>query len=628
MSDGQVVFEITGDSKPIQKSLSETTRAIQNESKKWDDTVDDSSGKISDSLIGAFKAITTSAAFIKVGQMLLQLGGESIQLASDLEEVQNVVDTTFGAAGAEKVNKWAEEARKKFGLTELQAKQYASTMGAIFKTNGIADDEIVKMSTDIAGLAADMASFYNMDFDTAFQKIQSGLAGMPQPLREIGVEMTESAISAYAMANGYETAFDKMSESEKLLVRYQYLMSKTSLAQGDFAKTSDDFANSQRRMQTGFDTLESQLGEALLPIATTVSNAINDLLDMLLYKPPETAFDVAEQSISDAAGAATQAQGILGYMEKLQEEYGDSAEGAKRWADALDELKKVFPDVNQFIDEESGKLKITNDELRAYIENSKQAAIEDAKKAALSSLTEQYMQAGKDYYTAEINRDMSVEKANQARQDLINYIKKSDENFTGTGASIEQLEYAAQSVANEFGESQDTIAEWVRIFNESTAEAEAYNTQMQTLESTMTSLKADLDIASAALERLASAAGSAAGGLPASVYMNSGQYYNALYGGKINGSHASGLDYVPFDGYIAELHQGERILTAAEASLSRSYGFSGSYGPDVLNSILASNLSGLKTGGNVYLDGRTVGKVISDMQGQQYRSLQRSGWQG
>ena len=628
MADGQVVFEIVGDSKPIQKSLSETTRAIQNESKKWDDTVDDSSGKISDSLIGAFKAVTASAAFIKVGQMLLRLGSESIDLASDLKEVQNVVDSAFGTEGAAKVNKWAEDARKNFGLTELQAKRYASTMGAIFKTNGFEDDQLVKMSTDIAGLAADMASFYNMDFDTAFGKIQSGLAGMPQPLRDIGVEMTEAAVSAYAMANGYETAFDKMSESEKLLVRYQYLMSKTSLAQGDFAKTSDDFANSQRRMQTGFDTLKSQLGEALLPIATTVSNAIDDLLDLLLYKPPETAFDVAEQSISDAAGAATQAQGILGYMEKLQEEYGDSAEGAKRWADALNELKKVFPDVNQFIDEESGKLKITNDELRAYIENSKQAAIEDAKKAALSSLTEQYMQAGKDYYTAEINRDMSVEKANQARQDLIDYIKRSDANFTGTGASIEQLQYAAQSVANEFGESQETINEWIRIFNESTAEAETYNSQMQTLELTMTSLKADLDIASAALERLASAAGSAAGGLPASVYMNSGQYYNALYGGKINGSHASGLDFVPFDGYLAELHKGERILTAEEASLSRRYGLSGSYDPDVLNAILASNLSGLKTGGNVYLDGRTVGKVISDMQGQSYRSLQRSGWQG
>lgn len=629
MADGQVVFEITGDSKPIQKSLSETTRAIQNESKKWDDTVDDSSGKISDSLIGAFKAVTASAAFIKVGQMLLQLGGESIQLASDLEEVQNVVDTTFGAAGAEKVNKWAEEARKKFGLTELQAKQYASTMGAIFKTNGIADDEIVKMSTDIAGLAADMASFYNMDFDTAFNKIQSGLAGMPQPLRDIGVEMSETAVSAYAAANGFETAFSEMSQADKYLVRYQYLMSQTSLAQGDFAKTADDFANSQRRMTTGFDTLKSKLGEALLPIATTLSNAVNDLLDMLLYEPPETAFDVAEQSISDAAGAATQAQGILGYMEKLQEEYGDSAEGAKRWADALEELKKVLPDVNQFIDEESGKLKITNDELRAYIENSKQAAIEDAKKAALSSLTEQYMQAGKDYYTAEINRDMSVEKANQARKDLIDYVAShaGQENFTGAGMSIDQLKTAAQATANEFGESQETIAELCRIFDESTAEAEAYNAQMQTLESTMTSLKADLDIASAALERLASAAGSAAGGLPASVYMNSGQYYNALYGGKINGSHASGLDYVPFDGYIAELHQGERILTAAEASLSRSYGFSGSYGPDVLNAILASNLSGLKAGGNVYLDGRTVGQVISAMQGQSYRSLKRSGWQ-
>ena len=630
MADGQVVFEITGDNKPIQRSLADTTKAIQSESKKWDDTVDDSSGKISDSLIGAFKAVTASAAFIKVGQMLAQLAGESIELASDLQEVQNVVDSAFGTEGAKKVDKWAEDARKNFGLTELQAKRYASTMGAIFRTNGFADDQLVKMSTDIAGLAADMASFYNMDFDTAFNKIQSGLSGMPQPLREIGVEMTEAAVSAYAMANGYETAFDKMSESEKLLVRYQYLMSKTSLAQGDFAKTSDDFANSQRRMQTGFDTLKSQLGEALLPIATTVSNAIDDLLDLLLYKPPETAFDVAEESITDATRAATQAQGILGYMDQLQEKYGEEAKGTEEWAQALDHLKEVFPDVNQFIDAETGALTATNEQLRAYIENSKQAAIEDAKKAALQGLSDQYVQAGQQYYTAEINRDMAKAQADQARQDLINYIRRSDENFTGTGASIEQLEYAAQSVANEFGESQDTIAEWVRIYNEQTTAAEGFGTEMETLQSTMKSLESDLNVATAALDRMAAAAQSAAsslGGLPASAYMNSGQYYNALYGGKINGSHASGLDYVPFDGYIAMLHRGERIQTAAEASLARMHGMY-TPGSEVLNDIISGNIDRIKTGGNVYLDGRVVGQVVSNMQGRSYRSLQRSGWQG
>lgn len=193
MADGQVVFDITGNNQPIKQSLSDTTKAINDESSKWDKSVDDSSGVISSSLVDAFTTVTKSAAFIKITQMLLQLGGESIQLASDLEEVQNVVDVTFGAEGSKSIEKWATEAISKFGLTELQAKRYASTLGAMMKSNGMTEEQILDVSTGLAGLAADMASFYNLSFDEAFSKIQSGMAGMSMPLRQLGIDMTETS---------------------------------------------------------------------------------------------------------------------------------------------------------------------------------------------------------------------------------------------------------------------------------------------------------------------------------------------------------------------------------------------------------------------------------------------------
>ena len=108
--------------------------------------------------------------------------------------------------------------------------------------------------------------------------------------------------------------------------------------------------------------------------------------------------------------------------------------------------------------------------------------------------------------------------------------------------------------------------------------------------------------------------------------MNSGQYYNAFYSGKIP-AHASGLDYVPFDGYLAMLHRGERIQTAAEASLARMYGMqTPGFDYGTMGSAMWANAP--KMGGDVYLDGRTVGQVISAVQGRTYRNLQRSGWQG
>lgn len=623
MADGQVVFDITGNNQPIQKSLSETTTKIQQESKKWDQSVDDSSGNISGSLIGAFKAVVGSAAFIKIGQMLLQLGGESIQLASDLEEVQNVVDVTFGTEGAKKIETWAKEASSQFGLTELQAKQYSATLGAMMKSNGMTSDEILDLSTNLAGLAADMASFYNMDFDTSFSKIQSAMSGMTLPMRQLGIDMTEGSLASFAMAEGMETAYSKMSEQEQMLVRYRYLMSVTADAQGDFARTSDSFANSQRRMATGFDTLKAQLGQALLPIATDVSNAINDLLDVLIYQPPETAFDKFNAAAAEAEGQATQAQGILGYMDSLYEKYGEAATKTDEWAAALERLQQVMPDINQFISDETGELTKTNEQLREYIENRKQAMLEEARAAAVKQLNDEYTQAGVDYYTAEINRDIARETATEARKSMARYISSHEghEDFRDTGfLTIEQMSWAAKAVAREFGESEDTINEWVRIYNEQNAAADSASKSMGDLEKKMHSLESQLEVANQALERLAASAGSAANKMAVQSGVPAG-----LTGGIFLGSFDSGLDYVPKNGF-AYIHQGERIQTAAEASLMRMMGAAS---PAVdYGSIWAAMWSNApKMGGNVYLDGRTVGQVLSDIQGRNYRTLQRSGWQ-
>lgn len=639
-ADGQIVFDIKGNNKPFKESLSETTSAINSETKKWEKSVDDSSGNIGDSLTGAFTKVATSAAFVKIAQMLIQLGSESIGLASDLEEVQNVVDVTFGAAGATKVEKWAKSASSNFGLTELQAKRYVSSIGAMLKSSGMADDSITDMSMSLAGLTADMSSFYNLGFDDMFQKISAGLAGETEPLRRLGINMSVANLEAYALAQGIETSYDKMSQADQILLRYNYLLNATGDAQGDFARTSDSFANSQRRMQTGFDTLKAQLGEAILPIATSVSNAVNDLLDVLTYQPPETAFDVAQESIADAESQATQARGILGYMDKLYEKYGDAATKTEEWATALGKLKEVFPEVNKFIDAETGALTLNNAQLREYVENSKQAAIEQAKQNAVKTLNDQYVQAGMDYYTAEINRDMANEQAKEAAMALIDYIIKdfkdrgvTDEETLDRNAWWEGLQsgnidmnylmFEAKGAANNQGDDYSVIEEYEKIYNTQSKAASDAAKEIDSLKAKMQSLEVDLQVANAALDRLASSAATAASNL--SGVQGSG--VPTILPGKtpfyVNGSFAKGLDYVPFDGFIAHLHKGERIQTAAEASLSRMYGLQR---PGADLGAFGAAMSASK-GGSVYLDGRIVGQVVSDMQARSYKSMKRSGYQ-
>lgn len=639
-ADGQIVFDIKGNNKPFKESLAETTSAINSETKKWEKSVDDSSGNIGDSLTGAFAKVATSAAFVKIAQMLIQLGSESVGLASDLEEVQNVVDVTFGAAGAAKVEKWAKSASSNFGLTELQAKRYASSIGAMLKSSGMADDSITDMSMSLAGLTADMSSFYNLGFDDMFQKISAGLAGETEPLRRLGINMSVANLEAYALAQGIETSYDKMSQADQILLRYNYLLNATGDAQGDFARTSDSFANSQRRMQTGFDTLKAQLGEAILPIATSVSNAVNDLLDVLTYQPPETAFDVAQDSIAEAESQATQARGILGYMDKLYEKYGDAATKTEEWATALGKLKEVFPEVNKFIDAETGALTLNNAQLREYVENSKQAAIEQAKQNAVKTLNDQYVQAGMDYYTAEINRDMANEQAKEAAMALIDYIIKdfkdrgvTDEETLDRNAWWEGLQsgnidmkylmYEAYGAANNQGDDYSVIEEYEKIYNTQSKAASDAAKEIDSLKAKMQSLEVDLQVANAALDRLASSAATAASNL--SGVQGSG--VPTILPGKtpfyVNGSFAKGLDYVPFDGFIAHLHKGERIQTAAEASLSRMYGLQR---PGADLGAFGAAMSASK-GGSVYLDGRIVGQVVSDMQARSYKSMKRSGYQ-
>jgi len=290
MPDGQVVFEIDASNKKLKQALSDTTGAIEREGKKWDKAAGESTGGIEDKFTSMFKKISAAAVAAKVGKTLLDWGKQAIQAASDLEEVQNVVDVTFGE-GANKIEAWAKKAGTQFGLTETQAKRFTSTLGAMMKSAGMAGPEIVEMSTDLAGLAADMASFYNLDFEEAFQKIRSGISGETEPLKQLGINMSVANLEAFALTQGITKAFNSMSQGEQTMLRYQYLMQATSDAQGDFARTSDGYANAVRMLETNIASLKTSVGNVIIPIVNDVVSGINGMISALTQTAPRTVLD-------------------------------------------------------------------------------------------------------------------------------------------------------------------------------------------------------------------------------------------------------------------------------------------------------------------------------------------------
>ena len=212
---------------------------------------------------------------------LANLGKSAIGFGSDITEIENVVDVSFGSM-ADEAYKFASTAKEQFGLSELAAKQYSGTMMAMMKSSGVAQDAASKMSISLAGLAGDIASFYNIDTDTAFQKIRSGISGEIEPLRQLGINLSVANMEAYALSRGITTSYNAMSQAEKVALRYNYLMSVTGDVQGDFARTSGTWANQVRLLTLNFQSLSAVIGQGLIAGILPAIQALNALMSKLM----------------------------------------------------------------------------------------------------------------------------------------------------------------------------------------------------------------------------------------------------------------------------------------------------------------------------------------------------------
>lgn len=257
--------------------FSNALKNATNEAKTSASSIESSTGRISRAVSG----IKSMVAKVAAGFGLYKLGKEAIEVASNITEVQNVVDTAFGDM-AWKAERFAKNSIQQFGMSELSAKKTASTYMAMASGMGLGQEKANDMAITLAGLSGDVASFYNISQELADIKLKSVFTGETETLKDLGIVMTQTNLQSYALSQGISKNVSDMSQAELTTLRYNFVLNQLSMAQGDFAKTSGTWANQVRILQEQFKQLLGIIGNGLIAALTPVIQVINMIIGKLI----------------------------------------------------------------------------------------------------------------------------------------------------------------------------------------------------------------------------------------------------------------------------------------------------------------------------------------------------------
>ena len=303
--------------------------------------------------------------------------GNAVDLASQLTEVQNVVDTTFGDM-ASKVDDFTKTSIQDFGMSELTVKQISSRFQALGTSVGITSqqvangtavankalmsqnntlykttDSMADMSLNLTRLAGDMASFYDVDQADVAKSLQSIFSGTIAPLRRYGLDLTQATLSEWAMKNGLDANIKSMTQAEKVLLRYNYVMANTQAAQGDFAKTANTWANSVRVLKQEFQAWGSIIGSVVINALKPFVQALNKVMLKVIS---------FTRTVADALGA------IFGWTIEIS--------GRGSTVDGMEDIAGGVGDIGDSADESNKKAQklkktlLSIDEIHALDDNS------------------------------------------------------------------------------------------------------------------------------------------------------------------------------------------------------------------------------------------------------------------
>lgn len=263
----------------LEKQLVETEAAAEQAHKQLQSINQIRLDHLNKGLDEAARRLSTAGNALTTGLTvpLAAAGVASVNFSSDMQEAINKVEVAFGGA-ADSVKEWSSTTLNSIGLAQGTALDMAALFGDMATSMGYSQDAAAQMSMALVNLAADLASFKNIGIDQASTALKSIFTGETESLKELGVVMTQANLEAYALAEGYTTAYTAMDQAQQVAVRYQYVLANTQNAQGDFARTSDSTANQLRIFRESLKEAAATAGDELLPVITPIIGKLNELI--------------------------------------------------------------------------------------------------------------------------------------------------------------------------------------------------------------------------------------------------------------------------------------------------------------------------------------------------------------
>ncbi len=269
----------TAELNKMENELKEATRELKEKSSAWyklSESMNSAGEKmksVGDKMSSVGSKLSTAVTLPLVG-----IGTAATKMAMDAVESENLFEVAMGSMAGD-ARKWSEETSKALGLNAYNVRKNVATYNSMLTSMGLTAQESLKMSEGLTQLSYDMASFYNLKPEEAFEKLKSGISGEAEPLKALGILVNENTIKTYAYTHGIAKQGEALTEQQKVMARYGVIMESTKNAQGDLARTMDSPTNKLRVMKEQAEQLGIQFGQLLIPILEKLIGIVKPLMD-------------------------------------------------------------------------------------------------------------------------------------------------------------------------------------------------------------------------------------------------------------------------------------------------------------------------------------------------------------